>query len=239
MPTLELCELAKKNGVKQFAVTYINNTSACLEFLKITKETSLKALVGIDFRNGAEQQYVGIAKNNAGYRQLNKHLSSHIHAHKDFPAKSPPLPDCFIIYSLDKIIRQKKKDFRENEFIGISTESLRKLKFSEYRKLKDKLVLLQTVSFRNKKDYNAHRLLRAIDNNTLLSKLPESEQGAFHHQMISPADVEQEFEDFPHILENTHNLMDLCQVDFEFGRDQNRNLKIAGRSEQEDEKKAY
>jgi len=237
MPTVELCELAKKTGVKQLAVTDINNTSACFEFLKTTRGTNLKALIGIDFRNGADQQYVGIAKNNAGYRQLNEHLSSHIHAHKDFPAESPPLPDCFIIYSLEKIISQKKKDFRENEFIGISTESLRKLKFSEYRKLKDKLVLLQTVSFRNKKDYNAHRLLRAIDNNTLLSKLPESEQGAFHHQMISPVDIEKEFEDFPHILENTQNLMDLCQVDFEFGRDQNRNLKIAGRSEQEDEDK--
>ncbi|GGG31967.1 DNA-directed DNA polymerase [Christiangramia forsetii] len=237
MPTVELCELAKKNGVKQLAVTDINNTSACLEFLKITRRTNLKALVGIDFRNGADQQYVGIAKNNTGYRQLNEHLSNYIHTHKEFPAQAPPLPDCFIIYSLEKVISQKKKDFRENEFIGISTESLRKLKFSEYQKLKDKLVLLQTVSFRNKKDYNAHRLLRAIDNNTLLSKLPKSEQGFFHHQMIPPADIEKEFEDFPHILENTQNLMNLCQVNFEFGRDQNRNLKIAGRSEQEDEKK--
>ncbi|MGA8855197.1 MAG: DNA polymerase III subunit alpha [Christiangramia sp.] len=233
----DLCELARKNGVKQLALTDINNTSACLEFIKVNKETDLKPLVGIDYRNAAEQQYVGIAKNNEGYRQLNEHLSEYIHLQKKFPSEAPLLPDCFIIYPLEKVICEKKKDFRENEFIGVSTESLRKLKFSEYRKLKDKLVLLQTVSFRNKKDYNAHRLLRAIDNNALLSKLPESEQGSFHHQMIPLQEIEKEFEDFPHIIENTQNILDSCKVNFEFGKGQNRNLQIAGNSAEEDKER--
>ncbi|SDS46629.1 DNA polymerase III subunit alpha [Gramella sp. MAR_2010_147] len=237
MPTEELCELAQKNGIKQFAVTDINNTSACLEFLKIAKEANFKALAGIDFRNGAQQQYVGIAKNNEGYRQLNEHLSNYIHAQKDFPAEAPFLPDCFIIYPLEKVISKQKNDYQKNEFIGVSTESLRKLKFSAYRKLNDKLVVLQTVSFRNKRDYNAHRLLRAIDNNTLLSKLPESEQGSFYHQMIPPEDIEKEFEDFSHILENTQILMDACHVNFEFGKSQNRNLQVAGNSAEEDKER--
>ena len=190
MSTAELCELAKQNGVEQLALTDINNTSACLEFIKLNKESDLKPLVGIDFRNGADQQYVGIAQNNEGFRQLNEHLSEHLHAKKDFEPEAPLLPDCFIIYPFEKITVLKKINFRENEFIGVSVENLRKLKFSEYRKLKSKLVILQTVSFRNKKDYNAHRLLRAIDNNTLLSKLPESEQGSFSHQIEAERGVD-------------------------------------------------
>lgn len=237
MPTKELCELAKQNGVPQLAVTDINNTSACLEFLKITKGTNLKPLVGIDFRNGVDQQYVGIAKNNAGFRELNKHLSLHLHAKQDFKPEAPLLQDCFIIYPLEKVISQKKKDFQQNEFIGVSTESLGKLKFSAYLKMQDKLVILQNVSFRNKKDYNAHRLLRAIDNNILLSKLSESEQGAISDKMLPITELEKRFEEFPQILENTQNLIDRCEVNFEFGREQNRNLQVAGASEGGDEEK--
>ncbi|MDT0643868.1 DNA polymerase III subunit alpha [Zunongwangia sp. F363] len=234
-PVEALCELAIKNKVKALAVTDINNTSACLEFLKIAPEFDITPLVGIDFRNGVEQQYVGIARNNEGFRQLNEHLSHHLHAGKNFETEAPQLSDCQIIYPLEKILSRKKKNFRENEFIGISTESLRKLQFSEYRKLKDKLVLLQSVSFRSKKDYNAHRLLRAIDNNTLLSKLPESEQGSFSHQMLPQKKLEAQFEEFPHILENTRKLMQACQVSFEFGRGQNRNLRVLGKNKGEDE----
>lgn len=237
MPTKELCELAKQNGVQQLAVTDINNTSACLEFLKMTKGTKLKPLVGIDFRNGVDQQYVGIAKNNKGYRQLNEHLSFHLHIKQDFKPEAPLLQDCFIIYPLEKIISQKKKDFQENEFIGVSTASLGKLKFSAYLKMQDKLVILQNVSFRNKKDYNAHRLLRAIDNNILLSKLSESEQGAISDKMLPITELEKRFEEFPQIWENTQNLIDRCEVNFEFGREQNRNLKVAGTSKKGDEEK--
>ena len=237
MSVKELCELARDNGIQQLALTDINNTSACLEFIKANKASDIKALTGIDFRNAAKQQYVGIAKNNEGYRQLNEHLSEYIHTQKDFPAEAPLLPDCFIIYPLEKVISDKKEDFQENEFIGVSIESLRKLKFSAYKKLEDKLVILQTVSFRNKRDYNAHRLLRAIDNNTLLSKLPEGEQGMPCHRMHPLEDLLKAFEDFPHIVENTQKLFDSCKVDFEFGKGQNRNLLLVGRNPEEDKEK--
>ncbi|MBT8295762.1 MAG: PHP domain-containing protein, partial [Gramella sp.] len=233
----ELCELARKNGVTQLAVTDINNTSACLEFIKRNKESGITPLVGIDFRNAAEQLYIGIARNNEGFRQLNEHLSAHLHQKKEFEAEAPLLPDCFIIYPFEKIIALEKTDFRSNEFIGVSIANLRKLKFSAYRKLKNRLVVLQTVSFRNKKDHNAHRLLRAIDNNTLLSKLPGSEQGSSSDRMLPQEELRKEFEEFPHILENTQQLIDSCKVDFEFGRGQNRNLLVAGKSPEEDVQK--
>ena len=237
MSTPELCELARDNGVDQLALTDINNTSACLEFIKMNKNSGLKALVGVDFRNGAEQQYVGIAKNNTGYRQLNEHLSEYTHAQKKFPSQAPSLSECYMIYPLEKVIHDKKEDFQQNEYIGVSIESLRKLKFSAYRKLENKLVVLQTVSFRNKRDYNAHRLLRAIDNNTLLSKLPDSEQGLASHKMHPQEELRKAFEDFPHILENTQKIIDSCHVDFEFGKGQNRNLLLVGKNPEEDKKK--
>ena len=230
----KLCELAREFKVESLALTDINNTSACLNFIKIASEYGIKPIVGIDFRNGAEQQYVGVAKNNEGFRQLNEHLSQQFHLKKDFKPEAPELPDCFIIYPFEKVFAHKKTNFRKNEFIGISVESLRKLKFSKYLEFKDKLVLQQSVSFRNKRDYNAHRLLRAIDNNVLLSQLPENEQGSFSHQMIASEIITSEFEDFSYILENTHELVNACRVDFKFGKTQNRNLLVSGDSPEAD-----
>ena len=51
----------KKGGHKAFALTDINNTSACIYTLKYSKLYGINATVGVDFRNGTEQQYVCIA----------------------------------------------------------------------------------------------------------------------------------------------------------------------------------
>ena len=231
----DLCALAHEKKASHVALTDINNTSACLHFLRIAAEADFKPIVGVDFRNGAEQQYVCIAKNNRGFQQMNEHLTEHLHREKAFENNAPELPDCFIIYPLKKVISEGKSFFRENEFIGVSVETLRKLKFSKYLQMKEKLVLLQTVTFRSKKDYNAHRLLRAIDNNMLLSKLPETEQGSPKHQMLSPEKIQTEFEDYPFILENTQKIAEQCDVNFGFGeKRRNRNLQVFGKNREED-----
>lgn len=232
----DLCSLAKSMGVQCLAVTDINNTSACMNFIKLAPEYGIKPLIGTDFRNGVQQQYVGLAKSNEGFRQLNEHLSNHLHKKMPFANEAPDLSDCIFIYPFEMVVKNNIKHFRTNEFIGVSVETLRKLKFSEYLKLQDRLVLLQTVSFRNKKDFNAHRLLRAIDNNCLLSKLSKSEEGNFSHQMISTEIIQTEFEDYPFILENTSRLMKNCEVEFGFGQDRlNRNLQRYGKNRKEDE----
>ena len=68
------------NGYSSLAITDINNTSAAIETLRLTEGKAIKAVIGVDFRNGIEQQYVGIAQNNTGYTELNNHLSKHLHA---------------------------------------------------------------------------------------------------------------------------------------------------------------
>jgi DNA polymerase-3 subunit alpha/error-prone DNA polymerase len=39
----------------------------------------------------------------------------------------------------------------------------------------DKMVVLQPVTFRTKKEFNLHKILRAIDSNVILSKLIETD----------------------------------------------------------------
>lgn len=234
----DLCELARQNQVKHLVLTDINTTSACLEFIKTAPTFGITPLVGVDFRNGVEQQYIGIAKNNLGFAQLNEHLSQHLHNNKKFEDEAPFLENCYVIFPFEKVASQEKTRFRENEFIGISPENIGKLRFSEYRNKKDKLVILQPVSFRNKRDYNAHRLLRCIGLNTLLSKLPSNEQGKSTDQMIPEEEIIDGFQEFPHIIENTQQIMDSCKVDFQFQENRiNQNLHVFGESIEADEQR--
>ena len=74
-----LLTTVKTNGYASFVLSDINNTSALISSLKEAKKIGIKLIAGIDFRNGIEQKYVGIAINNNGLNELHKHLSNHLH----------------------------------------------------------------------------------------------------------------------------------------------------------------
>lgn len=231
----QLCELAKQNTIDALAVTDINSTTACLSFIKMAQHYELKALVGIDFRNEHQQVYVGIAKNNLGYLRLNEFLSYHLKEKIPFPEKAPRFEDCYFIYPFEANKKRDASQLAENEFIGVSFKSFQQAKFKDFSTIESKLIALNSLSFRNKKDYNTHRLLRAIDNNTLLSKLPQSQCGFPENKMHSLEESLALFEHHPDLLKNTKKLIDSCHVDFEFDQKVNRNLQVFGKSKEEDE----
>lgn len=224
---IQLLELAQKNNVHHLALTDINNTSACLNFIRTAKDFNIHPAVGIDFRNDNKQVYVGLAKNNEGFRELNAFLSHHSENKIQLPARPPAFDNCYIIYPFEHVLQLEMEDFSPNEFIGVSIEELRKLRVSKLIKLESKLVALQTVTIRTKKDFNAHRLLRAIDKNTLLSKLEKTEECKPTDKMYPLNEIEEAFSDFPHIIENTNTILKSCHITFDFGKDrksQNLNL---------------
>ena len=234
---IELLEIAQQNGCTQLALTDINNTSGCLNFIRKAPEYGIIPIVGVDFRNEAEQCYVCLAKNNDGFLELNNFLSEHVHLKKSFPEKAPLFTNCFIIYPFEKVLLLGKTTFLDHEYIGIKVTDIHKLRFSKLSGLTDKLVVLHTVTFRNKRDFNTHRLLRAIDTNMLLSKLPEAQQGSPDQKMYPLAIIEKTFEDYPYILENTRQLLSQCSITFNFSKErENQNLKFVFGSLQEDYK---
>ena len=233
---IELLELAQNNHVEKLVLTDINNTSACLNFVRTSKEYGVAPVLGIDFRNGAKQEYIAIAKNNEGFQEINEFLSGHLQQKSIIPSKAPFFKNAFIIYPFEKILTSETIKFEAHEFIGVSIAELRKLRFSKLRELTGKLVVLQPVTYRNKRDFNAHRLLRAIDNNTLLSKLSPDEQAGQEEYMIPIEELKQKFSDFQFILENTQDLLDQCEIHFDFSTNRiPQNQKLYTASEAEDE----
>ncbi|MCK5782511.1 MAG: DNA polymerase III subunit alpha [Flavobacteriales bacterium] len=212
----QMLEQAKLYSHKSFVLTDINNTSACLSFVDEANKVGIKPIIGIDFRNGAEQQFIGIAKNNNGFRELNEFLSEHLLSAESISPRAPLFNDSWVVYPWNG---QGVEGLRENEYIGITSSQIAKLKFSDLSKHLDKLVVLNSFTFRNKRDFNIHRLLRAVDNNTLLSKLNKSEQADESSVLTSSEDVKAKFSEFDIIIKNTEFIINNSSIDFEFGHD--------------------
>ena len=205
-------------GVSQLALTDINNTSGVLDFMRLAEEYKVQAVSGIDFRNGVEQKYIGLAKNEKGFYELNKFLSEHLHSGDKFPERAPEFPNSFIIYPFHSV----NFSLKENEFAGIHPRDFFNLQNSKLKIINSKLVSFYPVTFRNKKDFNAHRLLRSIDNNILLSKLPVSEQAQQDEIMLSEKELRMLYRDYPQLIYNSEKILSECHIDFHFRENKNK-----------------
>jgi DNA-directed DNA polymerase III PolC len=209
-----LLTLAKELGVEAMAFTDINSTSASLELLRLAEKFKIKPVLGVDFRNGAHQEFILLAKNNKGFQLINSYLSCFLQQSDiEIPKRAKKMSDVFVIYPFEKKIDFELKPY---EFIGVSKQDLETLKFLNSAHLFSKMVVLQTVSFEDKKGFNSHRLLRAIDNNTLLSKLPVSEQGDEFDKFFPLDTLKKKFSEYPKIIQNTEEILEECTVSFDF-----------------------
>lgn len=242
--TKSLLEMMQQAGVKTLALTDINSTAASINFVRLASKFDIKPVLGIDFRNGADQLFVAIAKNNEGFREINKYLSNHLHSKEAIPPRAPEFQHAFVVYPFSKYTGFELKKL---EFIGVKPKDLPKLVYPPHQMDENRLVALPTATFRSKvddktgervvlkRDFNAHRLLRAIDNNTLLSKLPKSEE-ADPGDFIYPADELRElYSAYPYMIENAEWLLNQCHIHFDFeGENLNKNLKAFTESPEQD-----
>ena len=60
----QLAAEAHRLGVRELALTDINNTSTYYQFAVMCQKYGIKAVFGIEFRNEDQLLYTGIAKNN-------------------------------------------------------------------------------------------------------------------------------------------------------------------------------
>jgi DNA polymerase-3 subunit alpha len=215
LKAIQLLELAVAMGHNTLALTDINNTSACLNFIREAQKRGVNPLLGIDFRNGVQQQFVGLARSNEGFQELNEYLSEFLHSSRPIPATAKAMKEAYIIYPFQRFAKQHLI-LKENEYIGIRVEDLKHLPFSLWKDREDRLVLLQPVTVHRKREMNIHRLLRAIDKNTLLSMLPKEECCRQEDKMLPREVLEKYLKDYPLILKNTREVCGSCQLNFSY-----------------------
>lgn len=219
MSAEKLVELAKVNGVKRLGLTDINNSSGIIDFVRECKEQHIDPMAGIEFRDGDRLLYCGLAMNNHGFRELNEFLSKHNLEKTPLPDRPPNFQNAYIIYPYGSIDAKKLK---ENEFIGVPPQNVRKLFGSKYRYSQDKLVIQHPVSFTDKDEYFLHKNLRAIDNNILITRLQHENVAYPHEYFVSEGRLRKAFEDYPDIIKNTERMITSCSIDFDYQSTKNK-----------------
>lgn len=231
----ELFAEAKRCGVRKLALTEINNTCSYIEMLRVCDQNrdvgdglnrfggeayDLEIAVGVEFRRESQLLYVALAKSNSGFEEINRFLSHHNASGKSLPMRAPRFTDAYVIYPYRK---EEPEALLDHEFIGVGVNDLAGFLLDKgYRLFKNKYVILQPVTFADKVDFNIHRLLRAIDKNTLLSKLPVHEQASPNEIMRSESELEEHFRRYPQLIHNTRKLLEECRIDFKLGEDKNK-----------------
>ena len=136
---------------------------------------------------------------------------------------------------------------RPDEYLGLRPQDLDALRIGLQTAPEnwplEKLVALHSATFRHKQDHNAHRLLRAIDNNALLASLDRAPLGEAAtrkppHRQVAPntdrllrtGELEGAFCEFSWLLRASEKLLQRCHIDFESELDQaglkHRNLQV-------------
>ncbi len=213
----ELVEQAAAHQIRELALTDINTITGIYEFYKLCKIHQIHPVVGADIRSGNVQHFVALAKSTAGLAEINRLITDFNCNELIIPAQ-PDFESVALIYPLSKAPDM----LRDYEYIGVCPEEVNLLIQKKWKSLLHKMVVLQPVTFATKQEYNLHRILRAIEHNTLISKL-EKEHICGDSQILRPVvDILKPFKNYPQIIENTERLVRSCQFTFDFSTPKNK-----------------
>lgn len=225
----DLVKKASELGIETLALIDIHRVSGVYEFVQQCKNYGIKPVVGMEFRKGDTQKYICLAKNSAGFSAINAFASTYLMQELPFPERPPQWEDVYTIYPFSE---RNKLNLGPNEYVGIHANDLKSLwKESDF----SKFIWCHPATFLNKQGYSMHRLLRAIDHNCLLSKLPEDAQADKREYLWSPKETESFLKDYPSILESTKTLLASCSFEVDFKSSKNK--KQIGKSRKEDHEK--
>jgi len=220
----KLVETAKAFGVTTLALTDINNSTGIVEFVKTCRENGIRPVAGIEFRREEQLLYIGLAMNNEGFRKLNDFLSVHTLNRLPLPDQAPELENVAVIYPFypSPLPPPHLGKGMGGGALGIRPSFIRKLATLHDKNILDRAVILAPVTFTDKKEYDLHCNLRAIDNNILLSRLNPEQLAAPDEMMIPEEKVKDLYKDYPQLILNTEQLLGECSIDFDFSSHKNR-----------------
>ena len=219
----QLVEAAVARGIRVLALTDIHRTSGIFDFVQACTAAGIKPVVGMEFSKG----YICLARNPAGLAQINTFATQILLSGGHWPDRPPEWADVWTIfpYSRRKVLRT----LGPNERWGVRGSDLKSL-----WNVKDLSGMLwcQPVTFLNKQGFSMHRLLRAIDQNVLLSKLSPKDQAQADERFYSPEELREVCRDYPGLLEEAERLLADCTFSFDLKLPKNR--KLFGSSREDD-----
>ena len=216
----DLPRMAKALGYEAVGLTDINTVTGVYDFLRACEKEGVKPIVGMEFRRNRSNEllYVGYAHTPEGFHELNAFLSFH-NLHNIKLPDAPPIFDyAAVVYPF---VGRANRGLRANEYWGIRSNQIHHLhKLTRYDL--QRAVILQPVTFRHPEEYHFHLVLRAIENNVVLSKVGQYGAASSDEYPLPVDRLLQQFSACPQLARNTQAFIDDCNFHFDFDSPKNK-----------------
>ncbi|MDN3607542.1 DNA polymerase III subunit alpha [Kaistella yonginensis] len=213
-----LVQQALDYHVKTLALTDINTVTGIYDFYKLCTANNIKPIVGAEIRVENELYYICLAKNQKGIAEINRLLTASNCDGISIPKANPEFENTFVIYPLQNI----PEKLLNHEFIGIRQDELNLLIQPQLKTWVHKMVILHPVTFKTDEEYELHQILRAIDSNTLITKLSEGDYCKESETFVNKKQLLEKYKYHPQIIANTKFVVNECNFDFDFSTPKNK-----------------
>jgi error-prone DNA polymerase len=212
----ELCLSAKGMGMDTLALTDTNGVYGLMFFLEAAKDAGIRPIAGSEVVADLRRAVL-LVRSRSGYANLCRILSDR-NCHKDFDLVSAVMErrEGLIVVSDDfSLLKSLKRDSVEDLFVEISPGcNMHKcLAFSRANGIPP--LATNRVYMTSKDQFRFHRILRAVDLNTKLSRLRPEDVCREHNFLNSPQAMADQFPHAPDAVENTLKAADRCLKDWD------------------------
>ncbi|NRB50916.1 MAG: DNA polymerase III subunit alpha [Saprospiraceae bacterium] len=215
-----LAKMAKAYGYDAIGLTDINTVTGIYDFIKACQAQGVKPMIGMEFRRkrGNELCYVGYARNEEGFHELNQFLSYYNLRHLPIPDVAPAFDHAFIVYPYQS---DQQYQLKPNEYWGIRFDQINLL-YRARKTVLDKTIILQPITFIDPSEHHFHTVLRAIENNVIWSKVEQYGMAKPDEYPIAIDQLLGKFETYPQVVKNTYTFIDQCNFQFDFDAPKNK-----------------
>lgn len=217
----------------------INNVSGVSNYLRAARECKhILPLVGCDVRNGDTHLYLLLCESQLGFASMNEFLSEHLMGNKRFPSEAPGLQGVRVIYPMGRLWGWQTHSQNSGNSagsadgggtkhvwdfgFGVTWRQLDRLRLWKNPLPAERLLAVQTVTVRDEIDFETHRLLRCIDHNCLLSKLPEGATAEPWQHWLPLRQIFSKFVAAKHLITQAQAFAEGCAWTFEWNIQQNK-----------------
>ncbi len=216
----QLCKAAKARGFAFLAITDTNGIYGLVWFLQTARSHGLGPLIGA-FLKTDEHHAVILAKNINGYRFLCRTITKvHCEANFDLAQWIALQKHDVVVISDDagllRILEANKAT--DDVYVELIPHKNREALLAFARQAGLPVVATNAVYMVDKKDYATHKLLRAIDLNTTLNRLPQDEVESEQATLLNARDMQDFFPDCPEALQNSVKIAEQCFFELDFRR---------------------
>ena len=216
--TLEaLCDAGRRQGHDTLALTDRNGLYGAIRVLDVARETGLKPILGAELGHESHRAVL-LAKTPEGYANLCRLLSArHCDESFHFIESVAQFRSGLLILSDDgPALRAWRDESRADLYVEVTPGPQLHNAVTLSRELGLPPVATTRAAFLHPTDYQAHRFLRAIANNTTLSRLRAEDCASHLHWLMPEATLARHLPHVPEALTNSRRIAEQCHTDWDF-----------------------